>query len=779
MDMNLTSTEANRGEVQLRGLRLRLLQAFWLMLVLIDLATLIVSLPAYYQTLFTVCPGPVTSCPDTGQLSAQTLPTLLHAGFSLNTYAFYVIFLDALTTLSFLLIGALIIWRRANTWMGLFVSFLLIEFGSLGLSFAHMGGFPNVPSNLLLNILNIASFIPTILYYPCLSFFFSTFPDGRFVPRWSWALIGLWIVNTFFWVVGGFAPDSPLEIGNWPPLLEAGWLSVVFGGSASVQLYRYLRVASPIQRQQIKWLLYGFVPVIVLPLCLTLYMTFVPSLNQPGAYLINTPNSFFLIVTLPLYRFWYLPVPFCIGIALLRYRLWDIDLIINRTLVYGILTASVIGVYVLVVVYLGALLRTGNNPAISLLATAIVAVLFQPLRNLLQRGVNRLMYGERDDPYAVLARLGSRLEATLVPEKVLPTIVDTVAQALKLPYVAIALLPEQPLFTGTTLRTAGDRAEAVMQEGEIVASSGTPTPDTVQMSLVYQAETVGYLLLAARAGDTFGKADTRLLADLARQAGVAVYAVRLTTHLQHLTESLQQARERLVTTREEERRRLRRDLHDGLGPALASLTFKVDAARNLLKTDSERTETLLAGVRQQAQEAITDIRSLVYNLRPPALDEFGLLSALREQAAHYQHQGLKVVFDTPEALPPLPAAVEVAAYRIAQEALTNVTRHARAQHCLLRLALDAEALHLDISDNGQGIAAEHRFGVGLHTMHERASELGGSCTITQGPSGGTTIQVRLPLPAAEEAGFSSAQDTTQQEHSPVRVADVHTAPQQA
>jgi signal transduction histidine kinase len=773
-----SATEANRGEVQLRGLRLRFLQALWLVLVLIDLATLIVSLPGYYHTLFTLCPGPVTSCPDTGQLSAQTLPTLLHAGFSLNTYAFYVIFLDALTTLSFLLIGALIIWRRANTWMGLFVSFLLIEFGSLGLSFAHTDGFPNVPSNLLLNILNIALFIPTILYYPCLSFFFSTFPDGRFVPRWSWALIGLWVVNTFFWLASA-SPGSPFGIANWPPLLEAGWLSVVFGGSACTQLYRYLRVASPNQRQQIKWLLYGFVPVLVGPLCLTLYMTFVPSLNQPGAYLINTPNSFFLIVTLPLYRFWYLPVPFCIGIALLRYRLWDIDLIINRTLVYGILTASVIGVYVLAVNYFSTLLRTGNNPAISLLATAIVAVLFQPLRNLLQRGVNRLMYGERDDPYAVLARLGSRLEATLVPEKVLPTIVDTVAQALKLPYVAIALLPEQHSFTATTAGTAGALSVPEAKVLDIVASSGMPTPDTVQMPLVYQAETVGYLLLAARSGDTFGKADTRLLADLARQAGVAVYAVRLTTHLQHLTVSLQQARERLVTTREEERRRLRRDLHDGLGPALASLTFKVDAARNLLKTDRERTETLLAGVRQQAQDAITDIRRLVHNLRPPALDEFGLLSALREQAAHYQHQGLEVVFDMPEALPPLPAAVEVAAYRITQEALTNVARHAQAQHCLLDLSIDAGVLHLDISDDGKGIPPGHHSGVGLHAMHERASELGGSCTITRGSSGGTTIQVRLPLPAAEEAGFSSAQYTTQQEHAPVRVADVHTAPQQA
>ncbi len=426
---------------------------------------------------------------------------------------------------------------------------------------------------------------------------------------------------------------------------------------------------------------------------------------------------------------------------------------------YGTLTVSVIGLYVLVVVGLGTLIQVQGNVLLSLLATGIIAVLFQPLRLRLQRWINHLMYGERDDPYAVLARLGSRLEATLVPEKVLPTIVETVAQALKLPYVAIALLPQEQLFTATVAGTT----VAGTQDADVVASYGEPSPDPVRVPLVYQAETIGSLLLAARAGDTLGKADSRLLTDLARQAGVAVYAVRLTTHLQQLTESLQQAREQLVTTREEERRRLRRDLHDGLGPALASLTFKVDAARNLLTQDSERTEMLLAEVRQQAQEAIIDIRRLVYNLRPPALDELGLLSALHEQKALYQHQGLEVAFDAPQSLPLLPAAVEVAVYRIAQEALTNVARHAQAQHCLLWLALDAEALHLAISDDGQGIPAGHRIGAGLHTMHERASELGGRCTITQGPSGGTIIQVRLPLVAAKDALPASTRNAEQPE----------------
>ena len=369
-----------------------------------------------------------------------------------------------------------------------------------------------------------------------------------------------------------------------------------------------------------------------------------------------------------------------------------------------------------------------------------------------------IQYPWQGVPYAVLASLGSRLEATLVPEKVLPTIVETVAQTLKIPYVAIALLPEQESFNRSESAAWAARTLAVAgaEIPDIVASSGTPTPDLLRVPLVYQAETIGYLLLAARAGDTFGKANSRLLADLARQAGVAVYAVRLTTHLQQLTESLQQAREHLVTTREEERRRLRRDLHDGLGPTLASLTFKVDAARNLLTQDTEKADRLLDAVRQQAQEAITDIRRLVHNLRPPALDELGLLSALHEYVALYQHQGLEVAFDAPPSLPPLPAAVEVAAYRIAQEALTNVARHAEARHGLLQLSIDAERLHLAVTDDGKGIPARHHIGVGLQAMYKRASELGGSCTIARGSSGGTAVRVTLPLGTTRDAVIASS-----------------------
>jgi len=729
------------------GRRLLLMRLGWTILAVINLGLFFVSIPVYYAQLFVLCRDPRQGC-ATGQLTPGNVLALHQLGISLGSYATYTLAISIFASSIFLIVGLVLFWRRSDDWMAVFASIVLLIFAGIHDVRASAISLPGAPVLDTLLIL-IGTLILGVGGYCGLGLLFSLFPTGRPVPGFAWTLVLLWLIQIVPWAL---PPDSPYQILNWPPLLFAGEQLLLWGTSMSVQLYRYTLVSDHVQRQQSKWLIFGFALSLLLD---------IPYLGLPGLFpALAAASSPYLLFNVTAFELFHVSVPLAIGFAILHYRLWDIDLIINRTLVYGTLTLSVIGLYVLVVVGLGTLIQVRGNVLLSLLATGLIAVLFQPLRLRLQRAVNRLMYGERDDPYAVLARLGSRLEATLVPEKVLPTIVETVAQALKLPYVAIALLPEQESFngTGTAARTAG------AQEVDIVASCGTPMPGPVRVPLVYQAETIGYLLLAARAGDTFGKADSRLLTDLARQAGVAVYAVRLTTHLQQLTESLQQARERLVTTREEERRRLRRDLHDGLGPALASLTFKVDAARNLLVQDSARTETLLAEVRQQAQEAISDIRRLVYNLRPPALDEFGLLSALREQAAHYQHQGLKVAFAAPEALPPLPAAVEVATYRIAQEALTNIARHARAQHCLLQLALDTEALHLDISDDGQGIPTGHGIGVGLHAMHERASELGGSCTIARGSSGGTTVRVTLPLGATRDSAIASAQDAAPQDH---------------
>jgi signal transduction histidine kinase len=719
------------------GRRLLLARIGWCLGVIAYGAFFAIGIPTTFGQLHhPFCGGP--NC-NNAQLAPADFRALGGPSAATDAYAVFALSVIVAASLVFFAVGSLIAWRKWNDPMALFVSFVLIRLGANGVESTIGPPLPAQPSIPLVIVVVLFG----ILGYSLFATLLLTFPTGRFTPRWSAFLILLWIVQVGFFFAS--APHAVITVSVF----------VTWGSATGVQLYRYARIYTPLQRQQTKWVVFSLVVVEVV--VGVIYDVVAPAL-WPA---LNSPASLYRLANIAVHALYWMPISLGVGIAILRAGLYDIDLVINRTLVYGALTLSVIGLYVLVVVGLGTLIQVQGNVILSLLATALIAVLFQPLRERLQRGVNRLLYGQRDDPYAVLSRLGNRLEATLAPEKVLPAIVETIAQALKLPYVAIALLPEQPPLTRT-----GAEVPA------IVASSGMPTADPLRVPLVYQAETVGYLLLAARAGDTFGKADSRLLTDLARQAGVTVYAVRLTTHLQHLTESLQESRERLVTMREEERRRLRRDLHDGLGPALASLTFKVDAARNLLRQDSERTEMLLAEVRQQAQEAITDIRRLVYNLRPPALDEFGLLSALREQVAHYRHQRLEVVFDAPPSLPPLPAAVEVAVYRIAQEALTNTARHAQAQHCLLRLSLDGEALYLAISDDGQGISAGHHIGIGLHTMHERASELGGSCIITPGSPGGTTIEVRLPLTAARDAILSSLQDTVQPDQESIPVSDL-------
>jgi signal transduction histidine kinase len=215
-----------------------------------------------------------------------------------------------------------------------------------------------------------------------------------------------------------------------------------------------------------------------------------------------------------------------------------------------------------------------------------------------------------------------------------------------------------------------------------------------------------------------------------------------------LTTDLQRSRERLVAAREEERRRLRRDLHDGLGAQLAGLNVQTGTLRRLIGRDPAAADELVVELRDELRGAITDIRRLVYDLRPPALDDLGLIAALHQLAERYGAEGeqLRVSVEAPEDLPHLPAAVEVAVYRIAQEALTNVVRHAQAEECVVRLAVKEDVVVLDISDAGVGIPAERTAGVGLSSMYERAAELGGRCVVESVPKGGTQVLVRLPLP---------------------------------
>jgi signal transduction histidine kinase len=528
--------------------------------------------------------------------------------------------------------------------------------------------------------------------------FLLLFPTGRPVPRWSPVAFAIWgaALLAVMLVTPPYPPGNPPDL--WGLLMFAG-----FVGAVGCQIWRWLKASDTVGRAQTRWVLLGLGIAI---LC-TAVGSAAPAL-APGAA--GEPIGF-VVVTLGS-----LAIPISIGIAVTRYRLWDVDLAINRAAVYIVVGVILVAAYLAIVLGTEAALAGQGQTLLSLAAAALVAVAFQPLRQVIQRLVNRVMYGDRDDPRAVLQRLGGALEESAADESVLPRIAGTVASALRLPYVAFTLRDGQHFDVG---------------------QSGLAEEDLLRLPLAHQGEPVGELLLAPRGPrDRFSPKDLELLRELAVHIGAAAHGVLLEMELR-------QSRERLVNTRAEERRRLRRDLHDGLGPQLVSLALQLEAARNRCGPDDDMYRTF-DDLARKTRAAIADLRRLVYALRPPALDEVGLAAAL-EQAGQLAAEGMvEFEFEEPGELPPLPAAVEVAAYRIAQEALTNVVRHSRARQCRLRVAMTDGALQLEVTDDGFGIAPAARSGIGLRSMRERAEEIGGRLEVVSSDGGGTRLVALLP-----------------------------------
>jgi signal transduction histidine kinase len=504
-------------------------------------------------------------------------------------------------------------------------------------------------------------------------------------------------------------PTTSAWLATWPtvqglivvPIIAIGLVIAATG---------YLRAGEEVRRQ-IRWATIGAGAAAGV----SLVLFFLPQL------LIGQPLVSWSVIGLIA-----LPAPVGLAIAIVRDRLFDIDVVVNRTLVYGGVTLAILAIYTATVLLIGAVLPQVAGFPGSLLATGLAAIAALPIRDMLQGGVNRLMYGDRDDPYRALARLSQRLESVIEPVAIPSVVVESVAEALRLPYVALEIGPSGAV--------------------ELTTSHGDQVAEPLRLPLIYGSEMVGSLLLARRApGESFSASDMRLLEDLARSAGAAVHSVRLTL-------AVIRSRERLVAAREEERRRIRRDLHDGLGPSLAAIGMRAELARDIAGRDPARAERVLAELTAEINGALAEIRRLVEGLRPPALDELGLLGALRVQADRLGPQP-RFEVTAQRALPELPAAVEVAAYRIAMEAMTNVARHADAQTCRVDVGLlegKPATLRLAVSDDGRGMPDEPRAGIGLHSMRERAEEVGGTLEIQSGRHAGTTLIAQLPLPALAE-----------------------------
>ncbi len=664
----------------------RAAQVLWILVTLLALAFFIYEVNLSYSELLDA------------PLNLQR--NLADHGISLRVYANYLTGLRSIYMLVHLVIAGIIIFKRPNERIAVFTAFFLVMLGTtfwpLAERVADQPDFWRLPRA-----------IANLLMSSSLLIFFLIFPDGRFTPRWTKpvavVMLGLLVIENFF-------PESKLNPqNNWTVGTTLSLITMVI--MVYVPVHRYRSMSNPVLRQQTKWVVYGISAAIIGFFIVTLPASFGISMEEGTTYGLISITGMMLSI---------LFIPISIGIAITRSRLWDIDPIINRTLVYGALSFLTILFYVLTVGVFALYFRSNEtNLVISFIATGVVAILFEPLRQRLQRAVNRLMYGERDDPATVLIRLSQRLDSALAPDSVLQTIVETLAQTLRLPYAAISLLDEEPRFASTRQ---------------------LPPSELIHLPLTYQTERVGELILAPRAaGESFSTADMKLINIIAQQAGVAAYTVRLNN-------DLQKSRERLVTAQEEERRRLRRDLHDGVGPTFASLSQRIDTASEFVKSDPEKSVQLLKELKGQVKETVSEIRRLVYALRPPVLDEFGLVSAIREYVAQYSGpNGMTITFDVTEPLPSLPAAVEVAAYRITLESFTNIIKHAEASACQIKIKIENRSLLLEISDNGKGLSAGSRAGVGRTSMHERAAELGGECIIENIPTGGTHVSARLPI----------------------------------
>lgn len=359
-------------------------------------------------------------------------------------------------------------------------------------------------------------------------------------------------------------------------------------------------------------------------------------------------------------------------------------------------------------------------------ALLVVALTYPALARFLGPSVHQLVYGHHDHAYSMMTRVHEQLYALPAPYPLLPALAATVADTLRLPFVAIQAAPTEHQAAAPLSAQYG----AVPNEAELVT-----------IPLHYQARTLGTLRVSARRPhERLSADDLRLLHDLARHVGMTLYATQL-------NEALQTSRAQLVLAREEERRRLRRDLHDGLGPTLAALHLQFSALRRSLHQNAQTVDRLLDDLQTDVVGATGEIRRIVYNLRPPMLDEFGLLGALRH--LHPGSDDVSVQLVAPTTLPPLAAAAEVALYRIASEALHNVARHGHARRCTIALECDEAQIVLSVSDDGRGLPATYQPGVGHQAMQERVAELGGSLTIVSPPAGGTAVTARLPLPPQE------------------------------
>lgn len=522
-------------------------------------------------------------------------------------------------------------------------------------------------------------------------------------------------------------PDIVARTGTYFLILVAAFAAV-----------RRFRRSTAVERQQLKWLAYAgaviFAGVLVL----------ITSRQQVGQ--VETGLDIILVGTL-------VGIPAAAGIAILKYHLYDIDIVINKTLLFGAMAAFITLVYVAIVVGIGNLAGQGSRPnlGLSILATALVAVAFQPVREGVQRLANRLVYGKRATPYEVLSQLSERVAGVYSNEEVLPRMANVLADG-----------------------TGAARADVWIRLGDVIAPAASwpigsgPPPAPVHITgqlpnsvpgvsrivpVRHLGELLGAVSINKRPGEALTPVEEKLLSDLAAQGGLLLRNVRLTAELQarlteisHQAVELRASRQRIVATQDAERRRLERNIHDGAQQNLVALTVKLRLAANLAKRDAQRARASVKALEDESDQALWTLRALARGIYPPLLREQGLVAAVRAEA---EKMPLPATV-TADHLDRYPPEIEAAVYFVCLEALQNVTKHAQASRVEINIRAVADELSFEVTDDGEGFdVAKDPRGSGLRNMMDRIEGMGGRLEVRSAVHQGTTVSGTLWIGAME------------------------------
>ncbi len=585
-------------------------------------------------------------------------------------------------------------------------------------------------------------------------------PDGR-LPSSRWrAVIPVALIVTIVLTLLGALGSSPLQgPDNQPQLpnpvavkslvaLSQGPIGYVWALALVVLLiaaaapFVRLRRARGEEREQLKWIAY----VVVFTVLATLVVA-VTSLVAPQAAVAT--NAGWLIVNLLGFA---VALPVAIGIAVLKYRLYDIDIIISRTIVYGALAVFITAVYVGIAVGVGALVGGGGKPnlALSILATAIVAIGFQPVRERTQKVANRLVYGKRATPYEVLSDFSGRVADTYAADEVLPRMARVLKEGTGAASATVWLRGTADLRPAATFPEGMAAQQSLpMQNGSLPALSGA----TRAVEVRHQGELLGALSVSKRRGEALTPVEEKLVDDLAHQAGLVLKNVGLSADLRARLDELRASRQRLVQAQDLERRRLERNLHDGAQQHLVALKVKLGLAEVLLGRDPAKAAAIVSQLKDDADEALETLRDLARGIYPPLLADKGLVVALESQA----RKSTMPVSVEAEGVERYAQDVEATVYFCVLEALQNVQKYAGASRVVVVIHGDDRELTFDVDDDGNGFdTSSVKQGAGLVNMHDRLDALGGAVEVTSRPGEGTHIRGVVPTMGKDRPGSAGA-----------------------